>query len=155
MYQKSYNNLNYQHKYLDSSSYGIFDLKKQAFSIIYIIFLLLVSISIILFISQTLMINQASYELLELERRLESIQAENQKLELNLAQETSLSQIEKIAKNELNMVEAKNREYLVYDDQIEVEENFVADIPQEQFLLARIYDRIVARIMTVQAESVD
>lgn len=155
MYQKSYNNLNYQHKYLDSSSYGIFDLKKQAFSIIYIIFLLLVSISIILFISQTLKINQANYELLELERRLESIQAENQKLTLNLAQKTSLSQIERIAKNELNMVEAKNREYLVYNDQIEVEENFVADIPQEQFLLARIYDRIVARIMTVQAESID
>ncbi|MCC3144741.1 cell division protein FtsL [Halanaerobium sp. Z-7514] len=155
MYQKSYDNLNYQHKYLDSSSYGIFDLKKQAFSIIYIIFLLLVSISIILFISQTLKINQANYELLELERRLESIQAENQKLTLNLAQKTSLSQIERIAKNELNMVEAKNREYLVYNDQIEVEENFVADIPQEQFLLARIYDRIVARIMTVQAESID
>lgn len=155
MYQKSYNNLNYQHKYLDSSSYGIFDLKKQAFSIIYIIFLLLVSISIILFISQTLKINQANYELLELERRLESIQAENQKLTLNLAQKTSLSQIERIAKNELNMVEAKNREYLVYNDQIEVEENFVADIPQERFLLARIYDRIVARIMTVQAESID
>lgn len=151
----NYADVDYQKSYLKKSNYDFPDVKKQAFTILYIFMLVFVSLAVLLYISQVLKINQVNYKLLDLEERLESINSQNERLEVQLASKTSLAQVEKIAKSKLNMVEAKSKETLVYNNQIQSQEKYVADIPKEKFFLAQIYDRIVAEITTVQAESLD
>jgi len=144
-----------KNEYLNKCTSNFFDVKKQAYTFLYIFLLLLVSISILLYISQVLNINNANYQILQLEQELQTIREEQESLEIELASKTSLAKIETAAKNRLNMVEAKNKEVLVYNENFDADENFVADIPKEKFFLAEIYDKIVARIMTVQAETID
>ncbi|MGP3779436.1 FtsB family cell division protein [Halanaerobium saccharolyticum] len=156
MYQgQDYINLASESNYLNESSYNFTNVKKQAFTILYIFMLVFVSISILLYVSQVLNINQSSSKLLELEDRLEAVRSKNERLEVKLASKTSLAQVERIAKNELNMVDASEKETLVYNNQIKREEKFMADIPKEKFFLAQIYDKIVKEVTTVQAESLE
>jgi len=109
----------------------------------------------LLYISQVININQNSTKLLHLEERLETVKAKNERLEVELASKTSLADIEKIAKRELNMVEAEKKETLVYNNQFRKEEKFMADIPKEKFFLAQIYDKIIKEVITVQAKSLE
>jgi len=148
-------NLNTQSNFLSESSYDFINAKKQAFTIIYIFILVFISISILLYISQILNINKQSSKLLNLEQRLLSIQAKNERLEVELSSKTSLAEVEKIAKKELNMVEAGKKETLVYNNQFTKEDRYVADIPKEKFFLAQIYDKIIKEVITVQAESLE
>jgi cell division protein FtsL len=156
MYQgQDYLNSTSKSNYLNESSYNFTNVKKQAFTILYIFMLVFVSISILLYISQVLNINQSSSKLLELEDKLEAIRSKNERLEVKLASRTSLAEVEKIAKNELNMVEVSEKETLVYNNQFRREEKFMADIPKEKFFLAQIYDKIIKEVITVQAESLE
>lgn len=156
MYQsESCRSFNPKNEYLKKCSSEIFNLKKQAYTLLYMFLLLLISISALLYISQILKINNANYELLQLEEKLEIVREEQKMLEINLTSETSLARVEKIAKKELNMVEVENKEILAYNRTIEEQDQFVADIPEEKFFLAQIYDKIIARIMTVQAGEID
>lgn len=156
MYQSdSFKTFSPKNEYLKKCSSEMFDLKKQAYTLLYIFLLLLISVSAILYISQILKINNTNYELIQLEEKLERVNDEQQKLEIKLTSETSLAKVERIAKNKLNMVEVEDKEILAYNRDIENQDNFVADIPEEKFFLAQIYDKIIARIMTVQAESID
>lgn len=156
MYQgQDYVNSASKSNYLNESSYNFTNVKKQAFTILYIFMLVFISISILLYISQVLNINQSSSKLLELEDKLEAIRSKNERLEVKLASRTSLAEVEKIAKNELNMVEVSEKETLVYNNQFRREEKFMADIPKEKFFLAQIYDKIIKEVTTVQAESLE
>jgi cell division protein FtsL len=148
-----YGNRISQSNYLNESSYNFTNIKKQAFTILYIFMMVFISISILLYISQVLNINQSSSKLLELEEKLETIKSKNERLEVELASKTSLAEVEKIAKKELNMIEPDKRETLVYNNQIKGKEKFMADIPKEKFFLAQIYDKIISEVTTVQAES--
>lgn len=152
---QDYVNLNSQNSFINESSYNFTNVKKQAYNIIYIFMLVMISISTLLYVSQVLNINQKSSKLFVLEERLESLQAKNDKLEVELASKTSLAEVEKIAKNELNMVEVKEKETLVYNNQFRKEEKYMADIPKEKFFLAQIYDKIMREVITVQAESLE
>jgi len=152
---QNYVNLDTQSNFLNESSYNFTNVKKQAFIIIYIFMLVFISISILLYVSQILNINKQSSKLLNLEKKLESIQAQNERLEVELSSKTSLAEIEKIAKEELNMVEVSSKETLVYNNQFKKEERYVADIPKEKFFLAQIYDKIIKEVITVQAESLE
>ncbi|TDO83441.1 septum formation initiator [Halanaerobium saccharolyticum] len=142
-----------QSNYLNESSYNFTNVKKQALTILYIFMMVFISISILLYISQVLNINQSSSKLLQLEEKLETIKLKNDRLEVELASKTSLAEIEKIAKRELNMIEPDKRVTLVYNNQSEKKEKFMADIPKEKFFLAQIYDKIISEVATVQAES--
>lgn len=156
MYQgQDYGNIASQSNYLNESSYNFTNVKKQTFTILYIFMMVFISISILLYISQVLNINQSSSKLLQLEKRLDSIMARNERLEVELASKTSLAEVEKIAKRELNMVEAGKKETLVYNNQFRREEKFMADIPKEKFFLAQIYDKMIKEVTTVQAESLE
>lgn len=156
MYQsESCRGFNPKNEYLKKCSSEMFDLKKRAYTLLYIFLLLLISISVLLYISQILKMNNTNYEINQLEDKLEAVREEQEMLEIKLASETSLARVEKIAKNKLNMVEVENKEVLAYNRTIEEQDQFVADIPEEKFFLAQIYDKIIARIMTVQAESID
>lgn len=155
MYQsRNYLDLNSQSSILNKSAADFTDVKKQAFTILYIFMLILIGLSILLYISQILNINQKSSRLLELESKLEQIRSQNERLEIKLSSKTSLAEVEKIAKNKLNMVEPKNKETLVYNKQLPAEK-YVADIPKEKFFLAQIYDKIIREVVTVQAESLE
>jgi cell division protein FtsL len=156
MYQgQDYGTLASQNNFLNESSYNFTNIKKQAFTIFYIFMMFFISISVLLYISQVLNINQSSSKLLQLEEQLETIRSKNERLEVELASKTSLAEVEKIAKKELNMVEAEKKETLVYNNQIKREEKFMADIPKEKFFLAQIYDKIIKEVTTVQAESLE
>lgn len=152
---QNYIDLDSGSSYLNESSYNFTNVKKQAYTILYIFMLVFISISILLYVSQILNINKQSTRLLNLEERLESVNAKNERLEVNLATKTSLAEVEKIAKTKLNMVEAEKKETLVYNNQFRREEKFMADIPKEKFFLAQIYDKIIKEVTTVQAESLE
>lgn len=152
---QNYIDLDSSSSYLNESSYNFTNVKKQAYTILYIFMLVFISISILLYVSQILNINKQSTRLLNLEERLESVKAKNERLEVDLATKTSLAEVEKIAKTKLNMVEAEKKETLVYNNQLRREEKFVADIPKEKFFLAQIYDKIIKEVITVQAESLE
>jgi cell division protein FtsB len=156
MYQgQDYGTIASQNNFLNESSYNFTNIKKQAFTILYIFMMLFISISILLYISQVLHINQSSSNMLQLEEKLETLRSKNERLEVELASKTSLAEVERIAKKELNMVEAGKKETLVYNNQIKREEKFMADIPKEKFFLAQIYDKIIKEVTTVQAESLE
>ncbi|MGM0500808.1 MAG: FtsB family cell division protein [Bacillota bacterium] len=152
---QNYIDLDSGSSYLNESTYNFTNIKKQAYTIIYIFMLVFISISILLYVSQILNINKQSTRLLNLEERLESVKAKNERLEVDLATKTSLAEVEKIAKSKLNMVEAEKKETLVYNNQFRREEKFMADIPKEKFFLAQIYDKIIKEVTTVQAESLE
>ena len=152
---QNYIDLDSSSSYLNESSYNFTNIKKQAYSILYIFMLVFISISVLLYVSQIITINKQSSRLLNLEERLESIKAKNERLEVDLAAKTSLAEVEKIAKTKLNMIEAEKKETLVYNNQIKREEKFMADIPKEKFFLAQIYDKIIKEVTTVQAESLE
>ncbi|OEG63127.1 septum formation initiator family protein [Halanaerobium congolense] len=154
-HSQNYANLDTQSDFLNESSYNFTNVKKQAFTIIYIFMLVFISVSILLYVSQVLNINKKSTKLLNLENKLETIQAKNERLEVKLASKTSLAEIENIAKHELNMVEAKTKETLVYNNQFRKKERYMADIPKEKFFLVQIYDKIIKEVVTVQAESLE
>ncbi|ODS50869.1 MAG: septum formation initiator [Halanaerobium sp. 4-GBenrich] len=154
-HSQNYANLDTQSDFLNESSYNFTNVKKQAFTIIYIFMLVFISVSILLYVSQILNINKKSAKLLNLENKLETIQAKNERLEVKLASKTSLAEIENIAKQELNMVEAKTKETLVYNNQFRKKERYMADIPKEKFFLVQIYDKIIKEVVTVQAESLE
>lgn len=153
-YNRDYVSLDSQNNYLSNSSYNFNNIKKQAYTILYLFVLILISASILFYISQVININQQRSKLMELEKDLQKIKAKNEQLELKLASKTSLAEVEKIAKNELNMIEAKEKETLVYNDKFNTQK-YVADIPKEKFFLVQVYDKIVKEVTTVQAESLD
>lgn len=154
-YNRDYSNLDIQSDFLNESSYDFINVKKQALTIIYIFILVFISISILFYVCQTLSINKASSKLLNLEKKLELIKAKNERLEVELSSKTSLAEIEKIAKEKLNMVKASSKETVVYNNQFKKEDRYVADIPKEKFFLAQIYDKIIKEVITVQAESLE
>lgn len=156
MYQKkNYVDLKSHDSYLNRKSYNFTDVKKQAYTILYIVMLIFISVSILLYVSQSLKINEQSTRLMNLEKKLEKIKAKNEQLEFELASKTSLTEIERIAKNKLNMVEVEKKETIVYNNQFKKEDKYLADIPKEKFFLVQIYDKIIKEVSTVQAESLE
>lgn len=156
MYQsQNYIDLNSKQDFLNESSYKFPNIKRQAYTIIYLFLLFFISVSILFYVSQVLKINDHSSRLMHLEEKLETIKAKNEKLEVELASKTSLAKVEKVAKNELNMVESKNQKTLVYNNKLNRQEKYLADLPKEKFFLAQIYDKIIKEVTTVQAESLE
>lgn len=156
MYQsQDYVDVNSNPNYLSESSYKLPNIKRQAYTIIYLFLLIFISVSILFYVSQVLNINQQSSKLMHLEEKLETIKAKNEKLEVELASKTSLAEVEKIAKNKLNMVESDNKKTLVYNNNFNRKEKYLADLPKEKFFLAQIYDKLVNEVITVQAESLE
>lgn len=151
---RNYLNLESQTNVLNQNSHEYNDVKKQAFTVLYIAIMVAISFSVLLYVSQTLTIHQQSSKLLALENKLEEIKSKNENLEIKLAGRTSLVEVEKIAKNELNMVEPAAKERLSYSNNLNSEQ-YVADIPQEKFFLVQIYDKIISEVTTVQAKSLE
>ncbi|RCW51375.1 MULTISPECIES: septum formation initiator family protein [unclassified Halanaerobium] len=133
--------------------YASSDLRKKIFAGIYIFTLFLVGTMFIIYIGQILKINQYNYQILELEDKLSQLEENNEELQIKLASETSLDKIEKTARNRLHMVEAEKRTIVFYNNRQIEKTQFVANIPEERFFIARIYDKIVERLVKVQAKS--
>ena len=83
---------------------------------LYLFCIVVIAIMLSFYIIQSVTINHLSYKVNELESELNSLERKNQKLELQSAKRLSLSNIEKIAKNKLGMVESNNSEYVVLNN---------------------------------------
>ncbi len=81
--------------------------KKKAGITILILFIIII-LPITLIISQSLRLVHLNYQLEVLENNLSELQSENRELILDLSSKTSLNRIERIAKEDLGMVEAES-----------------------------------------------
>jgi len=81
--------------------------KKKAGITILVLFIILI-LPITLIISQSLRLVHLNYQLEVLENNLSELQSENRELILDLSSKTSLNRIERIAREELGMVEAES-----------------------------------------------
>ncbi|MGM0410672.1 MAG: cell division protein FtsL, partial [Bacillota bacterium] len=107
---------------VDYKDYSYNDQKKQEnknkkiMFKLYLFCIIVIAIMLSFYIVQSVTINHLSYKVNQLENELETLERKNQNLELESAKNLSLSNIEKIAKNELGMVESNNSEYVVLND---------------------------------------
>lgn len=111
--------------------------KNKNIVVTFVIALILIGCLFAIQISQVVTITHLSYKTEELENRLNSLEEKNKNLEIEVTKKISLGKIEKIAKNDLGMVEAKEVKYVAInntDDKIQKEEikdrniNFVQGI---------------------------
>ncbi len=113
--------------------------KKMVF-ILLIIFLLVI-LPMALIISQSLRIVNLNYELERLENNLSSIEESNNELERQVARKNSLSRIENIAREELNMVEANESYRLAVNiDQSPAEYEFASQEDEERNWLVNLWE---------------
>ncbi|MGM0602480.1 MAG: FtsB family cell division protein [Bacillota bacterium] len=138
---------------IGSRLYASSDIKKKILASIYVFLVFLIGTMFVIYVGQILKINQYNYQILELENKLSRLQENNEQLQIKLASKTSLDKVEKIARNRLHMVEAENTSVVFYDNNQMGKTQFVANIPEERFFIAQIYDKIVERLVTVQAKS--
>ncbi len=86
--------------------------KKSHIIVLYVIFIAFIGILFSIYIAQTVTISHLSYDVEKLEQELNKIEAKNNQLELKTAKKLSLSNIEKIARNELGMIMAEKTKYI-------------------------------------------
>lgn len=110
--------------YTRKKDYSSSKQKKKAGIAILVLFLILI-LPISLIISQSLRLVHLNYQLEVLENNLSELQAENRELILDLSSKTSLKRIEKVARQDLGMVEAENVTRLVLKE----------DMPSENEIL--------------------
>lgn len=110
--------------YTRKKDYSSSKQKKKAGIAILVLFIILI-LPISLIISQSLRLVHLNYQLEVLENNLSELQAENRELILDLSSKTSLKRIEKVARQELGMVEAENVTRLVLKE----------DMPSENEIL--------------------
>ncbi|MGM0414183.1 MAG: cell division protein FtsL [Bacillota bacterium] len=110
--------------YTRKKDYSSSKQKKKAGIAILVLFIILI-LPISLIISQSLRLVHLNYQLEVLENNLSELQAENRELILDLSSKTSLKRIEKVARQDLGMVEAENVTRLVLKE----------DMPSENEIL--------------------
>ncbi|MGM0436881.1 MAG: FtsB family cell division protein [Bacillota bacterium] len=90
--------------------------KNKNIILIFSIALILIGSLFAIQISQMMTVTHLSYKTEELENKLNTLEDRNKNLEIEVSKKISLSSIEKIAKNELGMVEAEKVEYMAIND---------------------------------------
>lgn len=97
--------------------------KKPGLIIFYIIFIIFIGIILAIHISQTVTITHLSYKAEELQSEVENIENENHQLQLETAKRLSLTNIEKIARNKLGMVEPDKTRYVILNKNKKLDSN--------------------------------
>ncbi|MFW5998593.1 MAG: cell division protein FtsL [Bacillota bacterium] len=158
------NNLNNYKKQKPSSNSNK---KNWSFSkkmmVIYAFILCMLGFVFVFYISQSLTINQLNLKVNNLENDLDELKDENDKLNLKIAKNVSLSRIENIARNELNMKEPDQTEIVEINsgnnkndfNNIKENDKYKNDKYTDSFFFAKIFEDIWNKINVVKAESVD
>lgn len=102
-------------------------------------------------IFQVVTITHLSYQTEDLESKLNSLEKSNEKLELEVTKKISLSKIEKIAKNDLGMVEAKEIKYVAINDKNN--KNQKEEINKENVSFVQGIHNFFKKLETVNASS--
>src|SRR5690554_4895223 len=118
--------------------------------ILAVLLLILIIGSLVLYLMQLFEINQLNYSLKSLRAELTEKQEELSLLNIELAQNTSLMRIEKIARNHLNMVEPEKVEIIVLNKEYNDNMEFVEG--NNRFLsIGNIFTNLLNRFNTVKA----
>jgi len=139
----------------DRNNYNGISVKKKTYFYVYIFLIILIGSLLVLHISHLLQVDSFNYRINNLEQRLNLLKEKNNELQLKVASQSSLSKIEQLAKNKLEMVEAEQFEVLVYanPDKYDKIENKDKNKSADHFILASLYNKLMDRLVNVQAEA--
>ena len=122
------------------------------FVTVYIAITVLVGLLLVLFIGQSVKITHLNYKLNNLNQQLTELRDKNHQLKLNIARNSSLTKIERIARQKLNMIEPEKMEILVLNNNNnnirETEET-----NENNILFLEVFANFFDRIRTVKARS--
>jgi len=90
--------------------------KSKTIIILYALFTILIGLMLVIYIGQSFKINQLSYEMTLLSNKLTKIEEENHDYRLKIAKKSSLSKIEKIAREKIHMIDPKETEVVVLNN---------------------------------------
>ncbi len=146
-YNYSYNNREYnqKNKKKELSTSGV---------VIFVLTIIIVGAILVSYIGQFVQIAHLSYEINRLEDHMNSIKAENYLLNVKLAEEKSMARIEKIARNNLNMVEPDRVEIVLLKNKVEQIDKLPKN-KEEKVFFVKVFDNFMKRIGTVQAEEIE
>ncbi|MFW5976484.1 MAG: cell division protein FtsL [Bacillota bacterium] len=149
------NHLNYDKKNSSSNFSKKVQNKNKKLIFLYALILLILGLIFVLYIGQTLTINHLNFKASELENELEELNEENDNLNLKIAQDISLSKVEDIAKNQLNMKEPEQTEVVeLENNEEESETDIIEDNEIENgFLFTSIFEDLWEKLNVVSAES--
>jgi len=132
------NNVNGYSNY-KSNEYNEYDEDSKKNIYIYLILLTICAILLLVYISYTLQINNLSYKINQMQNELHALEEKNHKLNIKLSNASSLSQVDQLARNKLNMIEPESMETIV----LKSEEVEVAEKPENSYFLSEITNFIV------------
>ena len=132
------NNVNGYSNY-KSNDYNDYEEDSKKNIYIYLILLTICAIILLVYISYTLQINNLSYRIDRMQNELHALEEKNHKLNIKLSNASSLSQVDQLARAELNMVEPESMETIV----LKTEESKVAKEPESSYFLSEITNFIV------------
>jgi cell division protein FtsL len=115
---------------------------------IYLILLTICAIILLVYISYTLKINNISYKIDQTQQELHALEEKNHKLGIKLSNASSLSQVDKLARSQLNMVEPDSMQTLV----LKTEDIQVAEKPERSYFLSEVTN-FIANLGTARAYS--
>ncbi len=122
------------------------DSKKNIY--IYLILLTICAIILLVYISYTLQINNLSYKIDQMQKKVHALEEKNHKLNIKLSNASSLSQVDQLARSELNMVEPGSMETIV----LKTEEVEVTEKPESNYFLSEVTN-FIANLGTARAYS--
>jgi len=125
--------------------------KNKDIFVTFVVVLIIIGSLFAIQISQAVTITHLSYKTEELETRLNSLKEKNKKLEIEVTKKISLRKIEKIAKNDLGMVEAKEVKYVAINNQ---EDNIQKNETQNKNMnFVQGIHNLIKKLDTVNASS--
>ncbi|MFW5995696.1 MAG: cell division protein FtsL [Halanaerobiaceae bacterium] len=125
--------------------------KRKKYLALYIGFVILVGCFMVVYISQSIKINNMSYRIEDLEEEYSGIQEENERMEIELSSSNSLSRIEKVARNELDMGKPEQIAYIDLDEGKRDIQNSTPEEGKDTFFGFRVFDEVASRFNTVRA----
>lgn len=147
---RNYNNVNnYNHNNNNSNSrYADYENEDKKNIYIYLILLTICAIILVVYISYTLKINDLSYRIDQMQNELQVMEDKNHKLGIQLSNASSLSQVDTLARSDLNMVEPQTMQTIVLKTEDVESEN----APERRFFLSQITD-FITNLGTARAYS--
>lgn len=149
--KKYYNNQDYKQYNNKENKTGLFNVSGKSL-LLYLLFLIIVGLLVVTYINQSLIILELNSSVDNLEEDLLQIQEANSDLNILLAQNSSLSRVDNIARKQLGMVEVDQTKTLVFNKQ---QQKDITDDSQstDKFFFAEILDSIWYKLNIVWAGS--
>ncbi|MBS3810359.1 MAG: cell division protein FtsL [Halanaerobiales bacterium] len=109
----NYNSSSSRYSHCECNEYSDYQKNDKKNIYIYLILLTICAIILLVYISYTLQINNLSYQIDNVQNQIKVAEEKNHKLDIKLSNARSLSQVDKLARSELNMVEPISMQTLV------------------------------------------